>query len=343
MNAAPATPLDRLRAAGAAPCLIAALTGWLDHLAHERRLAANTVTAYGHDLTDFVRHMARWQGGPLRLADCADLKPVVLRGFLAARRDAGVGARTVARQLAAIRGFVRWLERHGDASSAGLAILQTPKQPKSLPRPLAVADASAMLDLVGTMAAEPWIGARDAALIALLWGCGLRISEALSLTAQDLGQTGSPPRVMRETLSILGKGGKARMVPLIAPARTAVEAYLAAVPFAIGPNESIWRGAKGGPLSPGVVQRMVRQLRGALGLPATATPHALRHSFATHLLANGGDLRAIQELLGHASLSTTQKYTGVDQAALMASWAAAHPRARRSARPARPRADAALP
>ena len=206
--------------------------------------------------------------------------------------------------------------------------MRTPRQPKTLPRPLSVPDAGRLLDVAGTMAAEPWIGARDAALVALLWGTGLRISEALSLTLADLGAAGAPPRVGAATLTVTGKGGKRRMVPLISPAVRALDAYLAALPFVLADDEPAFRGAKGGPLAPGVVQRTMRVLRGALGLPESATPHALRHSFATHLLGNGGDLRAIQELLGHASLSTTQKYTEVDTAALMATWASSHPRAR---------------
>ena len=318
---------ERLSQAGAAPCLRAAYEGWLSHLAHERRLADNTVAAYGRDLTDFARHMADWQGERLRLSHCAALPALALRGFLAARRQAGAGPRTVARQTAALRNFVRWLERNGDASSATLNQLQNPKQPRTVPRPLAVPDADAVLACAGEMAAEPWIAARDSALIAVLWGCGLRISEALGLTLDDLAWRDG--RVRARTLTIRGKGGKARMVPLIEPAAEALDAYLRTLPFAIDREEPVFRGAKGGPLQPGVVQRTVRTLRGALGLPATVTPHALRHSFATHLLGNGGDLRAIQELLGHASLSTTQKYTAVDQAALMASWSAAHPRARR--------------
>ena len=317
---------ERLAQAGGAPCLRAAFEGWLDHMAHERRLADNTVHAYARDVTDFARHMSGWQGEPLRLTHCAALPLIALRGFLAARRAQGAGPRTVARQTAALRAFVRWLERHGDASSATLDQLQTPRQPRTVPRPLAVADASAMLAAASDLAARPWIGARDRALVALLWGCGLRISEALSLTCDDLDIASGTVRA--RALTIAGKGGKVRMVPLIAPAARAVEDYLVALPFAIARDEHLFRGAKGGPLAPGVVQRMVRTLRGALGLPASATPHALRHSFATHLLGNGGDLRAIQELLGHASLSTTQKYTAVDQAALMAAWQAAHPRAR---------------
>jgi integrase/recombinase XerC len=310
-----------------APCLTDARADWLIFLRDEKRMAANSVAAYERDLRLFCDHLLEHLGRPPKLADFADLRPLTMRGYLARRRGDGVGARTLARGLAGLRSFVRHLERQGLASSAGLTALRAPKQPSTVPRPLKVEDAVA-LTRTGLSDAEPWIAARDAALMALLYGCGLRISEALMLTGHDLAITDpSKPAIGTDTLRIRGKGGKERFAPLLPQVAKLIETYLAACPFTPILEEPVFRGLKGGVLNPGVVQRTMRVWRGALGLPDSATPHALRHSFATHLLGAGGDLRTIQELLGHASLSTTQRYTAIDSENLLATFNAAHPRA----------------
>ncbi|MGH6805752.1 MAG: tyrosine recombinase XerC, partial [Ensifer adhaerens] len=248
------------------------------------------------------------------------LRPADLRGFLAQRRKGGAGARTLGRGLAGLRSFLRYLERSGLANAAGAAAVRSPKQPKSLPKPLTDREALNVVTTDAQLAEEPWVAARNAAVLTLLYGCGLRISEALDLTPGDFAGTPS-------SLRITGKGGKTRIVPLMAVAREAVATYLKLCPYHAGANEPMFRGTRGAKLQPAIIQREMQKLRGALGLPDTATPHALRHSFATHLLAGGGDLRTIQELLGHASLSTTQVYTGVDSTRLLEIYDRAHPRA----------------
>ena len=242
------------------------------------------------------------------------------RSFLASRRTIDIGPRSLARALAAIRSMMRFLDRGGQASAASAIAVRSPKQPKSLPKPLTATDALALSRGDAIVAEEPWIGARNAALYGLLYGCGLRISEALSLTPAMLDAA-------QNSLRITGKGGKTRIVPLLPAVAASVKRYRDICPFHLKPSEPVFRGAKSGPLNAAVIQRDMRVMRGALSLPDTATPHALRHSFATHLLAGGADLRSIQELLGHASLSTTQIYTGVDGAHLLSSWRKAHPRA----------------
>lgn len=312
----------------AAPCLNTALSAWLEHLRAERRLADNTLNAYERDLRQFCRHLTDYLGHPPKRADFADLKPLHMRGYLARRREAGSGPRTVARDLAGIRSFVRFLEKRGQASSAGLQAMRAPKQPATLPKPVKAEDADKLTQFEQQLHAEPWIAARDAAVMTLLYGCGLRISEGLALTAGELRIADmAKPKVTATSLRIDGKGGKTRVVPLLAAVNNALEDYIGLCPYVLGVDEPLFRGARGGKLQPAIVQRTMRAMRGALGLPATATPHAMRHSFATHLLGNGGDLRSIQELLGHASLSTTQKYTAVDTDALLRTWNAAHPRA----------------
>ncbi len=293
---------------------------WLSQLSRERRLAENTVEAYDRDLRQFLAFMTVHLGGPPALADLRDLKPLDLRAFLAERRRNGAAARTLGRSLAGIRSFLRHLERAGLANAAGIAGMRAPRQPKSLPKPVSASEALRLVDIDQQLAEEPWIAARNAAVLMLLYACGLRISEALALTRDDLdGETAS--------LRVRGKGGKTRIVPLLSVARQAVQDYLVLCPFSPGPGKPLFRGARGGVLQPEIVQKEMRKLRSAFDLPDTATPHALRHSFATHLLAGGGDLRTIQELLGHASLSTTQVYTGVDAARLMDVYDRAHPRA----------------
>ncbi len=304
----------------AKPDLAAARAAWLGSLAEERRLAALTVEAYERDTRQFLLFMTRHLGGAPGLADIAELKPADVRAFLASRRNEGAGTRTMGRALAAVRSFLRHLERQGVANAAGARAVRAPRQPKTLPKPLAVADARRVASAEGQLAEEPWIAARNAAVLTLLYGCGLRISEALGLPASAL------VRADEATLRVTGKGGKMRLVPVLPAARAAVETYRRLCPYHLSPDGPLFRGARGGRLDPAIVQREMKKLRSALGLPATATPHALRHSFATHLLAGGGDLRIIQELLGHASLSTTQIYTAVDTSRLLEVYDRAHPR-----------------
>ena len=293
---------------------------WLKMLARERRLAALTVEAYERDTRQFLQFLTGHCGGPPGLADIGNLRPADLRGFLSQRRANGAGARTLGRGLAGIRSFLRFLERRGLANAAGAAAMRAPKQPKSLPKPLTAADARRVVSVGEQLNDEPWIAARNAAVLTLLYGSGLRISEALGLTGADIG-----PR--ESVLRITGKGGKTRLVPLLPVALQAVAEYRRLCPHDLEAQGLLFRGARGGPLQPAIIQREMKKMRSALNLPDTATPHALRHSFATHLLGRGGDLRTIQELLGHASLSTTQVYTGVDAARLLDIYDAAHPRA----------------
>lgn len=304
----------------AAPDVVAEQRRWLAQLTEERRLADKTAEAYERDLRQFLSFLTLHLGGPPKISDLADLRPLDLRAFMAERRREGAGARTLGRGLAGIRSFLRHLERKGLANAAGATATRAPKQPKSLPKPLSARDALRVVDADLQLSDEPWIAARDAAVLTLLYGCGLRISEALGLTRNDIPRDG-------ETLRITGKGGKTRIVPLLPIARSAISDYLELCPFHPAADAPLFRGARGGPLQPAIVQKAMRALRSALDLPETATPHALRHSFATHLLAGGGDLRTIQELLGHASLSTTQVYTGVETSRLLDIYDRAHPRA----------------
>jgi integrase/recombinase XerC len=296
---------------------------WIGALARERRLSPNTVEAYSRDLRQFLTFLTLHLGGAPSLRDIVALRPLDIRAFLAARRKEGVESRSLMRQLAALRSFARHLEREGHGTPSAFSAIRGPKLAKTLPRPLSTANALALTDpeIRAGESREPWILARDAAVLALLYGAGLRISEALGIARQDAPAAGI------DAVTVTGKGGKTRSVPVIAPIRAAIEAYLKLCPYHLAAQGPLFVGAKGGPLSPRIIQLAVAELRGQLGLPETATPHALRHSFATHLLARGGDLRGIQELLGHASLSTTQMYTKVDAARLMSAYDSAHPRA----------------
>ena len=305
----------------AKPDLAKAREAWLKMLARERRLSPLTVEAYERDTRQFLQFLTGHLGGAPGLSDIRDLRAADLRAFLSFRRTDGAGARTLGRGLAGIRSFLRFLERRGLANATGAATLRSPRQPKSLPKPLNVEDAKRVVDADEQLADEPWIAARDAAVLTLLYGSGLRISEALNLQSRDLADEND------RTLRITGKGGKTRLVPVLPAAWAAVKEYRRLCPYPLDAQELLFRGAKGGPLHPGMIQRAMRRLRSAIDLPDSATPHALRHSFATHLLGRGGDLRTIQELLGHASLSTTQVYTGVDTERLLAVYQSAHPRA----------------
>lgn len=293
---------------------------WLESLGNERRLATNTLEAYERDTRQFLTFLTRHLGGPATLSDIHTLRTADLRSFLAQRRREGSGARSLGRHLAGLRSFLRYLERNGLANAAAAGAIRAPKQPKSLPKPLSDRQALELVTTQAQLHEEPWIAARDAALLTVLYGCGLRISEALDLTPADVAEGAT-------TLRVTGKGGKTRLVPLLPIVPQAIAVYQKLCPYHLAADEPLFRGARGGKLNPGVIQREMQKLRGALGLPDSATPHALRHSFATHLLAGGGDLRSIQELLGHASLSTTQVYTGVDQARLLDVYDRAHPRA----------------
>ncbi|MCA3595806.1 MAG: tyrosine recombinase XerC [Methylobacterium sp.] len=296
-----------------------ALQDWLRALTHERKASPNTVESYGRD----VRQVLAYFGGDVRTpADLLALKPSDLRLFMGERRNQGIGSRSLMRQLAGLRSFARHLEREGHGHASAFKAVRGPRVKKGLPRPLTPQDARATA-AISTRAGEerePWVLARDAAVFALLYGAGLRISEALSIKRKDAPKAGA-------TLTITGKGGKPRQVPVLPQIAAAIDDYLRQCPWRMRGDDPLFVGVKGGPLSPRIIQLAMEGLRGALGLPESATPHALRHSFATHLLARGGDLRTIQELLGHASLSTTQIYTEVDTARLMAAYKAAHPRA----------------
>jgi integrase/recombinase XerC len=295
-----------------------AIGSWMNRLAGERRASAHTVAAYGRDLAFFLDFLTAHIGEQPTLAMLSTLSPADFRAYLA-DRAARVERSSVARGLSVVRGFIRFLERSGLASCPALAVLRAPKLPRAVPKPLLVADAAEIIEAPAGIATDAWQAKRDIAVLTLLYGAGLRISEAL----------GFPRAVapLGEQITITGKGNKQRLVPVLPAVREAVADYLAACPYKLPPDGPLFIGAHGGPLSPRIVQRQMEILRRALGLPETATPHALRHSFATHLLAGGGDLRAIQELLGHASLSTTQRYTSVESTRLLAVYDAAHPRA----------------
>lgn len=296
-----------------------ALTTWLDHIRALKDGSENTVTAYRADVLDFIAFMTAHHGEPQGLAPLARVTVSDMRSWMAHLKRQDIAARSVARKLSAVKTFYRWLaEREGFEPTAVLAT-RSPKFQKKLPRPLTEDAARAMIDTVELQTQDSWHGARDAAVVTLLYGCGLRISEALGLKGRDLP--------LGDSLRIIGKGNKERLVPVLPVAQRAVAAYLALCPYPMEPNEAVFRGARGGPLNARHIAKVTEKSRMQLGLPSSATPHAMRHSFATHLLQAGGDLRAIQELLGHASLSTTQAYTAVDQVHLMAVYEACHPKA----------------
>ena len=305
----------------AAPDLADAIERWRRALAGERRASPRTVEAYDRDVMQFLRFLVEHQGRPPTLADLAALRPRDLRAFLARRRRDGIGARSLGRNLAGLRSLARFLERRDGLDASAWRAVRSPKVGRSLPHPLAASAARRLADAGESLAEEPWVAARDAAVFALLYGCGLRISEALGLARRDA------PVAATRALRVTGKGGKTRIVPVLPVVIAAVDDYLRLCPFHLEPEGALFRGVKGGPLSPRLIQLAMERLRGALALPDSATPHALRHSFATHLLGAGGDLRTIQELLGHASLSTTQIYTEVDAARLLDVWSKTHPRA----------------
>jgi integrase/recombinase XerC len=316
---------DLLKVSGlVSPDILLLAQSWLSHLMGTRRLSVKTGEAYGRDLRQFLEFLSLNHGSSINAATFQTLHPQELRSFMSMRRQNSVGGRSLMRQLAALRSFARFLESEGFSCIGVFTALKGPKVARSLPRPIPSKPACQMTEsaLRDDEERESWIIARDAAVLSLLYGAGLRISEALSLTR------GQAPLHEGETLRITGKGGKIRMIPVIAHLCRAVEDYLQQCPYPLEAHDPLFVGAKGGPLSPRIIQRIVQQLRGALGLPDTATPHALRHSFATHILNGGGDLRAIQQLLGHSSLSSTQIYTHIDAARLMHVYNEVHPRAK---------------
>ncbi len=296
------------------------LASFLDHLRGERRLADNTVQAYEHDLAMFLGFLAVHLERKLVLADLRTVSITDFRSYMASRRrgEGGLSASSLARNLSSIRMFFRYTARRWDIKNDAVNLIRGPRPQKRLPKPISVQASKDILniDVSGEL---PWIAARDSAVLTLLYGAGLRISEALSLTGSDASLPSSLP--------ITGKGGKTRMVPILPVIQSAITAYAQLCPHPLTDDTPLFRAVRGGPLRAETIQAKIRILRGALGLPDTTTPHALRHSFATHLLAGGGDLRTIQELLGHASLSTTQVYTDVDAASLIKTHNAAHPRA----------------
>ncbi len=298
-----------------------ALRDWLDHLAHERRASPLTVESYAFGVSAFLSFMERHRDEAMTLAVLQRLSAADVRAFLAHRRggDPPLNPRSLSQNLSAVRSFFAWLDRRRDVVNTELALVRGPRIKPSAPRPVSEDDAKGLIQEAGDDDGQAWETARDAAVLTLLYGCGLRISEALSLKRANAPL----PHVRR----ITGKGNKTRIVPVLPAVAQAVDAYLATAPFALAPDDPLFRGKRGGALGPRQVQALMARLRGRLGLPSSATPHALRHSFATHLLAAGADLRSIQELLGHASLSTTQRYTDADAGTLLAIYAGAHPRA----------------
>jgi integrase/recombinase XerC len=289
---------------------------WLAALAQEKRVAAKTLEAYGRDLGQFGQFLRQHLEGPVTCAELAGLPLSDFRSFLASRRNAGLEARSLARQLSALRSFFRFAEARGAFHNKAYGAVRSPKLPHAIPRPLSIDMAMKVTAADASDGNEAWIIARDHAVLTLLYACGLRVSEALALT---------PSQLADNPLRITGKGGRVRLVPLLAEVKLLVERYMGLCPFALARHEALFRGAKGGALSPRIVQLQMQKLRSAFNLPDTATPHAMRHSFASHLLGAGADLRVIQDLLGHASLSTTQVYTEVNREHLMAQYRKAFP------------------
>ena len=310
----------------ATPELSETLAAWRQWLSGERRVSGHTLDAYLADTGAFLSFLSGHLGRLPGLEDLGETRLADFRSWLSERAGAGLAASSRARALAALRNLYRWLDRSGRLHNGAIGLVRSPQARRPVPRPLPETDAARLLDEAESAPESAWIGKRDRALFTLLYGCGLRIDEALSL---DRGQTPcGPGDGALGTLTVTGKGRKQRVVPVLPVVSAAIRDYLAVCPFAGDRERPLFLGARGDRLNPGVAQRQMRALRARLGLPDSATPHALRHSFATHLLADGADLRTIQDLLGHVSLSTTQRYTDVDSERLMAVYDQAHPRAR---------------
>ena len=303
--------------------LARAMAQWLSHLRAERRLSPKTLEAYARDVRQCLDFLSGHWGTQVTLKKFAAIEASDIRAFMAMRRADDIAGRSLMRALAGLRSFGRFLEREGKGKVGALSAIRAPKVAKSLPKPIQMAAAKRLADADERAGEtrEQWILARDAAVMALLYGSGLRISEALGLKRREVPRPGEG-----DVLVVTGKGNKTRMVPVLQNVLALIEEYAAMCPHPLTPQGPVFVGARGGPLSPRIIQLAMERLRGALGLPDSATPHALRHSFATHLLSRGGDLRAIQELLGHASLSTTQIYTGIDSERLLEVYRSAHPR-----------------
>ena len=305
----------------AAPDLVRAVEAWRVWLSGEKRASRHTIDGYARDLAAFLTFLTDHLGGPPDLAGLTLLSPADFRSYLARRNGDGLARSSLARAMSTLRGFFKFLDRRGLVHNPAITTVKAPKPPKSVPKPLAPDEALEALTTAGELHDEPWLAARDIALFTLLYGCGLRLGEALALDCRH--------NPKGDSMVVTGKGNKQRLIPVLSIVRDAITDYLKLCPYAATAERPLFVGARGARLNPGVVQRQMRHLRVLLGLPDTATPHALRHSFATHLLAGGGDLRTIQELLGHASLSTTQRYTAVDAEKLRHVYEDAHPRARR--------------
>lgn len=302
------------------PDLADQLHKWQDYLQHEKQVSPHTFRAYCSDITHFITFMNEHHGKAPSLETIADASITDFRAWLSRKAIGGAGNASRARSLSGIKNLINWLDRNGILHNAALKVLRSPKIPRKLPRPLHESQAFEVLENANLLTKEDWIGQRDRALFTLLYGCGLRIDEALSLNISDIPPDDLPLRV-------IGKGRKERIVPIIPIVRNTLNAAIAQCPYDTSPDQPIFRGQRGGRLSQGMAQKSMRTLRVTLGLPETATPHALRHSFATHLLQNGANLREIQELLGHASLSSTQRYTDVNAKEMLRIYKAAHPRA----------------
>ena len=309
----------------AEPAVVSAIEDWRAWLAHERRISNHTLDAYSRDLGSFLRFTAEHLGYAPGLQDLRALEPADFRGFLADRQTRDLARSSTARAMSTLRNFFKFIERQGLVENAAIGGIKTPKVPRSVPKALDEVDALETVSVIEDLSEEPWIGKRDAAVLFLLYGCGLRIGEALGL---DRDQVVEPGDAM-DTIVVTGKGDKQRLVPVLPVVAKALGDYIDACPHDLALDGPLFVGKRGKRLSARMIQRQMGRVRALLGLPETATPHALRHSFATHLLAGGGDLRTIQELLGHASLSTTQRYTEVDAGRLKSVYDGAHPRARR--------------
>ncbi|MBV9561868.1 MAG: tyrosine recombinase XerC [Bradyrhizobium sp.] len=321
--ARPAPEIEPVELTSADATIASEMTRWLTHLRAERRLSPKTLEAYARDLRQCLDFLCGHWGERVTLSHFAKLEATDVRAFMAMRRADDIAGRSLMRTLAGLRSFGRFLEREGKGRVGALAAIRAPKIGKSLPKPLQIVSAKRLADADERAGEtrETWVLVRDAAVMALLYGSGLRISEALGLKRRDVPKPGEG-----DVLIVTGKGNKTRMVPVLQNVLGLIADYAALCPHQLMPERPIFVGARGAPLSPRIIQLTMARLRGALGLPDSATPHALRHSFATHLLSRGGDLRAIQELLGHASLSTTQVYTGIDTERLLEVYRSAHPR-----------------
>lgn len=303
-----------------APDLAAAIGRWQDWLRSEKNLSPHTQRAYSADIGHFVRFLADHEDGAISLNKLAAVSLTDFRSWMSRKAMDGLASSSRARSLAAVKNFMRWLDRQGVLHNPAIATVRTPKLPRKLPRPLEQAQAMRVLDQAASMETDDWLGARNQALFTLLYGCGLRINEALSLDIAELPRDGF--------MRVMGKGSKERQVPVLPLVEKIIAQYRDLCPFAETPDRPLFVGEKGGRLNQGLAQKALRQMRAALSLPETATPHALRHSFATHLLQNGANLREIQELLGHSSLSTTQRYTDVNAEEMLRAYKQFHPRAR---------------